>query len=471
MSTIDAAAKTKLAINGGPKAFAAMQGKKEPKIGPDEFMSIAERFGLSPSTLEKIRAAICDEEWGAGPTLSRYLTAKPAATKGETLEQMARETFGVEFAFATSSGTGALHAAFAAAGVGPGTEVIVPAIGFYATAAAVVASRGVPIFCDVDESLCMNAERIGSLITPRTVAIAPTCVMGAVPDLDPILRIARQHNLKVIEDCAQAPGAKYKGRYVGTFGDLGCFSISAYKIVGGGEGGLLLCSDQRLFERACQLAECGGLTRPDRFAAPRYPGELFCGTNYRMSELEAAVNVVQLRKMPELVDRYNAVRKCILAPLRTYKEIVPQRLNDPDGGVGYMIRFFPETIELGREIADALNAEGIGIGEFIWPAQCDIRGKEAPPDWHVYNNIFSILDQTDSSGSGCPFTCPIYRQRGGQAKYAEGDCPVADDLFNRNIQIWLDPCYSQEDCENIAAGINKVFDAYCTRDPGAAGWL
>ena len=262
MSTIDTAAKTKLAINGGPKAFAKMQGKKEPKIGPDEFMSIAERFGLSSATLEKIRVAIGDEDWGAGPTLSRYLTAKPAATKGETLEQLARKTFGARFAFATSSGTGALHAAFAAAGVGPGTEVIVPAIGFYATAAAVVASRGVPIFCDVDDSLCMNAERIESLITPRTVAIAPTCVMGAVPDLDPILRIARQHDLKVIEDCAQAPGAKYKGRCVGTFGDLGCFSISAYKIVGGGEGGLLLCSDEHLFERACQLRNAAGSPGP-----------------------------------------------------------------------------------------------------------------------------------------------------------------------------------------------------------------
>ena len=471
MSATDTAAKAKLAIDGGPKAFPGMQGTKEPKIGPEEFMSVAERFGLSPATLEKIRAAVFEEDWGAGPTLSRYLTAEPPATKGEAFEKLARETFGVRFAFAASSGTGALHASFAAAGVGPGTEVILPAIGFSATAAAVVTSRGVPVFCDVDDSLCMDPTKIESRITSRTVAIAPTCVMGAVPDLDPILEIARSHELKVIEDCAQAPGAKYKGRYVGSLGDLGCFSISAYKIVGGGEGGLLLCNDERLFERACQLAECGGLTRPDRFAPPRYPGELFCGTNYRMSELEAAVNVVQLGKMPALIDRYKAIRNGILSGLRTYKEIVPQRLNDPEGGAGYMIRFFPNTIELGRKIADALNAEGIGIGEFIWPAHCEIRGKAAPPDWHVYKGIFPILEKVDSSDTGCPFTCPIYRERGGQIEYAEGDCPVADDLFDRNIQIWLDPCYSQEDCRNIAAGINKVFDAYCTPDPQATKWI
>lgn len=471
MSTTDEAAQTRLAIDGGPKAFPEMQGKKVPKVGPEEFMSLAERFGLSAATLAKIREAVEAEDWGAGPTLSRYLTAQPPETKGEALEKIACETFGVKHAYPTSSGTGALHAAFVAVGVGPGTEVILPAIGFSATAAAVVTARGVPVFCDVDESLCMDPRQIESRITPRTVAIAPTCVMGAVPDLDPILDIARNHEIRVVEDCAQAPGAKYKGRHVGTLGDFGCFSISAYKIVGGSEGGMFICNDERLFERACQLAECGGLTRPDRFAPPRYPGELFCGTNYRMSELEAAVNVVQLQKMPALIERYKVIRNRVLSLLRTYKEIVPQRLNDPEGGAGYMIRFFPESVELGRKIADALNAEGIGIGRFIWPAQCEIRGDDAPPDWHVYKHVFPVLQKTDSSGTGCPFACPIYEERGGQIDYREGDCPVADDLFDRNIQVWLDPCYCEEDCRAIAAGINKVFDAYCTPDPDAPRWI
>ena len=309
-----------LAIDGGPKAFPGMQGKKRPKIGIEEFISIAERFGFSAEALERIRSSISEEDLGAGPTLSRFATAQPPATKGEGYEKLAREVFGVHFALGVSSGTGALHAAMVAAGVGPGTEVIVPAIGFFATAAAVVMARGVPIFCDVDRSLGMDPARIEPLITPRTVAIAPTCVMGSVPDMDPILAVARQHNLKVIEDCAQSPGAKYKGRYMGTLGDIGCFSISAYKIVGGGEGGLLVTNDERLFERACQLAECGGLTRPDRFAPPRYEGELFCGTNYRLSELEAAVDVVQLQKMPELVKRYNAIRRSILGQVKSYRE-------------------------------------------------------------------------------------------------------------------------------------------------------
>lgn len=470
MATIDAPTE-RLAIEGGPKALPKMHGTRRPKIGIEEFMSIAERFGFSAEALERIRVVISEEDLGEGPTLARFLTAQPPAAKGVALEKLAREIFGTRFALSCSSGTGALHAALVAAGAGPGTEVIVPAIGFFATAAAVVMSRAVPIFCDVDESLCIDPDKIEPLITPRTVAVVPTCVMGAVPDMDPVLAVARKHGLKVIEDCAQAPGAKYRGRYMGTLGDLGCFSISAYKIVGGGEGGLVLTNDERLFQRACQLAECGGLMRPDRFAPPRYDGELFCGTNYRMSELEAAVNVVQLRKMPVLLRQYNTIKRSILSRLKTYREIQPQRINDPEGEAGYTIRFFPETVDLGRKIAAALNAEGIGTGRFIWPAECSIRGSDAPPDWHVYSHMFPILLKADPSGAGCPFSCPIYQQRGGSVEYRRGDCPVADDLFDRNVMIWLDPGYDAVDCEAIARGINKVLSAYCTEDPRGGRWI
>jgi 8-amino-3,8-dideoxy-alpha-D-manno-octulosonate transaminase len=460
-----------LAINGGPKAFPRPQGKIQPKIGVEEFMSIAERFGFSAAALKRIRDSVSEDDLGDGPTLSRYLTARPPVSKGVAFENLAKDIFGVKYALPVSSGTGALHAACVGAGVGPGTEVIVPAIGFAATAAAVVLSKGVPIFCDVDESLAIDPTKIEPLITPRTVAIAPTCVMGTVPDMDPILAVAKKHGLKVIEDCAQSPGAKYKGRYMGSLGDAGCFSISAYKIVGGGEGGLLLTNDQRLYERACQLAEGGGLTRPDRFAAPRYENELFCGTNYRMSELEAAVDVVQLQKMPALVARYNKISRSILRKLKTYLEIVPQRINDVDGEVGYNIRFFPASVELGRKIAAALNAEGIGIGTFIWPSECSIRGNDAPPDWHVYSHNFAIMLQADAEGSGCSFHCPTYREKGGSIEYHRGDCPVADDLFDRNIAIWIDPGYSEADCEAVAAGMNKVFAAYCTEDPQGRKWI
>src|SRR3954467_11018229 len=134
-------------------------------------MALAERFGFSTSALDRIRHAIADEDLGPGPNLARYATAYPKTPQGPAFEARARELFGVKYALGVSSGTAALHCAMVAAGVGPGTEVIVPAIGFYATAAMVVVAKGVPIFCDVDESLHMDPSKLEALITPRTVAV------------------------------------------------------------------------------------------------------------------------------------------------------------------------------------------------------------------------------------------------------------------------------------------------------------
>jgi 8-amino-3,8-dideoxy-alpha-D-manno-octulosonate transaminase len=451
-----------LALHGGPRAFAQMQGRLQPKIGLAEFMSIAERFGFSPEALARIRQAVTEEDLGPGPTLSKYSNPYPSNPKGKDFEARARQIFGVEYALGVSSGTGALHCAMVAAGVGPGTEVIVPAIGFYATAATVVAAKGVPIFCDVDESLHMDPTKLEALITPRTVALAPTHVMGSVADLEPILAIARRHGLKVIEDCAQSPGGRYKGRPVGAWGDIGCFSISAYKIIGGGEGGLVITNDERLWERANQFSEAGGLWRPVRFAPPRYEGELFNGTNYRMSELEAAVDVVQLDKLAGIVERFHTVKLNILRQLKRFAEITPQKLNDLDGEIGYRLTFFPATYALGSRIVEALNAEGI---------RCGMAGEQARPDWHVYTHMFPITLKTGTMETDRPFDLPEYRAAGGQVDYSAGTCPVADDLFHRAIHIGLNQWYAPADCDAIAAGINKVLSAYCREDAGARAWI
>ena len=247
----------RLALEGGMRAVAQIEGKGQPKIGVEEFMSVAERFGFAAETLERIREVVQEEAMGTGPFLANY-HAKLEETKVQAVERVARDLFGVPYAIGVSSGTAALHASFVAAGVGAGTEVICPAIGFFATAAVVVMAKGIPVFCDVDVSLGMDPYQLEALITPRTVALAPTHAMGSVCDMEPIMNVAKKHCLKVIEDCAQSCGATYNGTPVGTMGDLGCFSISAYKTVGGGEGGLVLTQDERLWERASGLVECGG---------------------------------------------------------------------------------------------------------------------------------------------------------------------------------------------------------------------
>ncbi len=449
------------ALQSSMKAVAKTESKGEPKIGVEEFMSVAERFGLSETALQQIRAVVEQEEWGGGPFLANYYS-NLKQTKVQAFEEAAREIFGVPFAIGVSSGTAALHAAFTAVGVGPGMEVICPAIGFFATAAAVVTAGAVPVFCDVDESLGMDPDKIEALITPRTVALAPTHVMGSVAAMDRIMAVAKKHNLKVVEDCAQSCGGKVKGQYVGTFGDAGIFSISAYKIVGGGEGGLILTKDQRTWDRAQCLAECGGLWRPERFAPERYEGELFCGTNYRMSELEAAVDVVQLRRMPATVARTHNVKMQVLNQLKRFQGLTPQKLNDPDGEVGYVLRFYPETIALGEKLVAELRAREVG---------CGMRGNHGSHDWHIYSMMYPITGKGCATPGGSPWEHPLYKEAGGQIEYKKGDCPVADDLYDRMISISLNQWYTEEDCAQLAASINEALGTQCTEDASGKAWM
>ncbi|MCC6698572.1 MAG: DegT/DnrJ/EryC1/StrS family aminotransferase [Candidatus Hydrogenedentes bacterium] len=428
-----------IALQGSMRAVTQISAKGEPKIGVDEFMALCTRFGLSKKTLDRIRKAVNEEDWGEGPFLANYYSGLKESCV-QAFQRTARELFGSPYAIGTSSGTGALHGAFVAVGAGPGTEVICPAIGFIATANAASLAGATPVFCDVDESMHMDPNKIEALITKRTVALAPTHAMGGVSDMDAIMRIARKHKLAVVEDCAQSCGARYKGRMCGTIGDVGIFSISAYKIVGAGEGGLILAKTKRLWERASQLVEAGGLWRPVRFAPPRYRGELFTGTNYRMSELEAAMDVVQLKKMPRTVKRFQKVKAAILKRLQRFTEITPQVLNDPDGEVGYTLRFYPDTIARGECILAALHDRKIQAG---------MRGKKADDDWHCYSFMHPMMVQY-----------PIRR----------GDCPVADDLFDRVITISLNQWYTPADCKAIADRINEALATCCTIDPKAKAW-
>jgi dTDP-4-amino-4,6-dideoxygalactose transaminase len=449
-----------LALHGGPKAFAGKTRPFRPQLGIEEFFALAERYGLKSDAMARLRSTFSDADLTEeGVFLGRFGYPRMEETANVRYEQAAKAKFGVPFALAVSSGTGALHAAFVAVGVGPGAEVICPALGFAATPMASMLAGGVPVFCEVDESLHMDPTKIEALITPRTVALAPTHHWGGVCDMEPILAVARRHNLKVVEDCAQSPGARYRGHYVGTLGDVGCFSISCYKLIGGGEGGLALCRDQGLFDRVRQVADGGGLFRPQRFAAERYPGELFPGGNYRMSELEATVDLVQLGKLDEVVRRFQKVSRRIRSRIGLPAGVCLQKINDEEGAIGYQIALFPPTPEHGRRIAAALKAEGI-------PAHC--RGRERGMDWHCATDMLPVILKQGHAPGGSVFEDPRYLSRAGRAPtYGRGTLPISEDLWTRGVYFWVDQWWTEAECDAVAAGISKVLNAYCSQDEDA----
>ena len=450
--------KNTLAINGGTKAIEGFEGRGDPKIGNEEFLEMADTWGYSQETIDEIRKVIEKEDIGSGPSLIHYGNPKSKATQ---FEETAVELFNVKHALAVTSGTAALHTAYVAADICFGDEVIVPGYTFMATAMAAVVAGGIPVWCDIDESMTIDPKDAEKRITPRTKAIAPVHMSGRVCNMDAVMEVAKRHNLMVIEDCAQACGASFHGRRIGTIGNLGCFSISSYKPTGGGEGGLVLTNDDALFARSHMWVSGGGLWRPDRYALPRWEGELFCGVNYRMSELAGTVNLVQLRKMEAQLARKRTTKRRILSALPVYQEVQPQVIHDIDGEHGNDIGFFLETAVEAERLVSVLQAEGVG---------CSTRGRSDGRDWHIYKYVTQIMEKMPATSNGYPWRDPKTGEE-VPVEYSPDMCPRTLNLLSRRVGVGINQWWTERDCKQLTAAMTKVFDALYTRDSNYENWF
>jgi perosamine synthetase len=214
---------------------------------------------------------------------------------------------GSGYAVATTSCTTALHSALVVSGIGPGDEVIVPSLSFIATANSVVFCGATPVFADIDPETCnIDPDKIEGLITTKTRAVMPVHQMGLPADLDYIKEIADRHGLKVIEDAACAVGSKYKGRRVGGHGNIACFSFHPRKIITTGEGGMVTTDDADIASRLKRLRHQGmSVSDLERHAANKIIIETYpeIGYNYRMTDMQAAIGIEQLRKLDFIVER------------------------------------------------------------------------------------------------------------------------------------------------------------------------
>jgi len=439
-----------LAINGGEKAIQGFEAERDHwglKVGVDELIALVDTWGYSKEAQERVREILEPEDENVNPQLARYYNPRPSRV--DMFEEYARKVFDVRHALGVSSGTSALMAAYVACGIGPGAEVIVPAHTFYATAAAVVATKGIPVIAEIDESYTIDPEDVERKITPRTKAIVPVHMAGNCSDMDAIMELARKHDLVVIEDNAQACGGKYKGQYLGTIGDMGCFSLSSYKVMGAGEAGLVLTNDEWLHIRATSQHDTAACWRPDRYARERMPGELFCGENYRMSEMAGTVNLIQLQGMAAQSRRFNTNMRSVVDALEEFPRTKLRRSNDLEGDLGYTIVLIAETREAATALADALKAEGLPSGT---------RGTRTSRDWHIYSYWEQILEQKTPTAEGCPFTCPYYE--GPLPDYSEDMCARSAELFDRAVRIPVNQWWTETDCQSVASAINKVCRVY-----------
>lgn len=349
----------------------------------------------------------------------------------------------VEYAIAVNSATAGLHISLAAAGIGPGDEVIVPPYTFTSTATSVLMHNAIPVFVDIDpKTYCLDPTKVEDAITPSTKAIIPVHLLGHPADMDAIISIAKQHNLTVIEDCAQSPGAKYKGELVGTIGDFGVFSFQETKNMMTGEGGMVITNNSILTERCRMVRNHGEAVIEGKNRS--YISNVI-GWNYRMTEIEAAIGIEQLKKL----DNFNDIRiknsNFLSNKLLKIKGIgIPYEAPDIFHVYHvYGMTYDEKEVGIPRKLfVDSLNAEGIPVG----------TGYPHP----LYENpVFK--EQIAYGEKGCPFTCKFYK---GKANYERGICPVAEDLcYNRALWFFnIRPPATLEDMQDVVDAFLKVIE-------------
>src|SRR5579864_2226360 len=280
-------------------------------------------------------------------SLFRHYGPKPLHKVVE-FEHAFAHAMGTRHAVGVTSGTAALMTALAALGVGPGDEVIVPTYTWIATINAVVVLGAVPVFVDIDETLTMDPRAIEAAVTPATKALLPVHMRGAGADMGAVMEIARRRRLRVVEDAAQAVGGRYRGTRLVTFGDLGAFSLQYHKVITTGEGGVVVTQDAALYDRAVRFHDQGSARMQELDETLPAGNPLMIGINFRMSEITAAVGLVQLGRMESIIDRMRSHKRTILDGLRGVDGLTPRPLPDAEGDTGATLMFFLPTAERAR---------------------------------------------------------------------------------------------------------------------------
>ncbi|MHB0878105.1 MAG: DegT/DnrJ/EryC1/StrS family aminotransferase [Anaerolineae bacterium] len=374
-----------------------------------------------------------------------HVLRQDSLTAGPQVASFQKEfaaSIGAKHAFATTSCTTAMHVAAQAFGIGPGDEVILTPNTFIATTLAILKEGGIPIYADIDpHTYNIDPAQVAAKVTAKTKAIFVVHYGGQAVDMDPIMEIARAHNLFVLEDCAHAHGTFYKGKPAGTIGDVGAFSFHSLKNMTMGEGGMITTNRDDLVPKIELLRNMNikGWTNqkyywlPSHFDVVDVDGKW--GVNYRMNEFQAALGRAQLRKLPMLIKKRQEIGRYINDGLAGIKGVTPV-YEDGNGGHSYhLYTLCVEPEELGASRDEFMRAlyfeEGVQ-GILHYQPNYDFTG------------VKKYLEE---------------RGYGGQF------CPVADKFFyKRQMNLPMHPRLSQEDCDNIITGVRNAAEK--VRDSG-----
>lgn len=358
---------------------------------------------------------------------------------------------GAKFAISTSNGTTALHTALASMDIGPGDEVICPSYSFIASSFCIVQAGALPVFADVKEDHTIDPDDIESKITDKTKAIVVVHLYGIVADLDPILKIAKKHNLKVVEDCAQCFGGVYKGKKAGTIGDAGCFSFCQSKhFTTGGEGGMVITNDEDLAWE-CRSFRDHGYDVKERLNLLELEGKLMyihkrVGFNFRMTEMQSQIGLCELERFDSW-NLKNRLRngKMLIAALKDHPAILHAPVDtDERQNAFWWAPFVLNTDNLKcttKEFIKAVAAEGVPVYSVLWPEMYQEKA-------YVEGNGFGKLKY--------PFNDPNARK----IDYSKVFCKKARWISDRTISFFTHPVYTEEHMEMCIKAFKKVAEYY-----------
>ncbi len=362
----------------------------------------------------------------------------------DDFEQEAGSYFNMPYALATATGSGSYYCAIAGLGIGPGDEVIIPSFCWYTDFLAPALLGAVPVFADIDQSLNLDPDDFEKKITSRTKAVIVVHFQGAAADMDKIMSIAARRGVKVIEDCAQALGAKYKGRKVGSFGDVSCFSMQQNKIISTGDGGLMLTKDPVVYERAVRFHDLG-LVRPkflERLGGKELDNDLI-GCQFRMNEFTGAVALAQIRKLDsdilDITRKYFRRLKDNLS--KSCRNMRFRESGDPEGDAGIAFYMNLETKERAEQFEAALKAEGIPVGP--------TSGCRNILESDVVKNKQMVHPMLPPFGPGFA---------GEKLEYRSEQCPNTNSCVETMICVPLVPSFSEQDIADIEQAIVKVWN-------------
>ncbi len=406
-------------------------------IGPEEKQAVADV--LDSGILSRYLGE-WDPDFYGGPTVRAF-------------EADWARLSGCKHAIAVNSCTSGLYAAVGAAGAGPGDEVIVSPYTMVASVTAAVVFNAVPVFADIDPDIyALSAETIAPKITKRTKAIIVVHLFGQPADMNPIMELARRHGIVVIEDCAQAPFATYKGRPVGTLGDVGVFSLNYHKHIHTGEGGMCVTNDDDIADRIQMIRNHAEAVVEDKGTKNLVN---MIGFNFRLGEMEAAIGRSQLRKGPGLV----AQRKANVAYLERQLSGIPGLAMPKIGPAGDHV-YYVHALDFDEREA------GVSRELFVKAVKAELpvtqlREQEGPLIGAGYAKPIYLAPMFRKMvGYGevqCPFRCPHYA---GTAVYDMGICPNAERSHYERVitHEMVRPPMEQRDLDDVAAAFQKVAD-------------